>query len=337
VSNTNHRWQDAERKILERLDLLAEYRTLGLDITGNQPSPSGWVACRCYGREDRTPSAGICVSGDYPRLGRYREFSGEAESLSFWQFAAKAGPYEDWRAARRHYARQAGVSLPRGPQAKQPQDQLVFRTWNEHLVRAWCLHKPPIAHWAVRIAGGRLAGWPAKSQRFTVVALPVYGEHLIDAEPIGWVFWNKSGRDLPHFQGQGREPVMRKMLTASGSKGGWMNRFGLANLEQAETVWKVEGPGDMLALQSLIPRDRLHADIVITNSGGGMEVPRPEMLAPLAGKRVNVVGDLDQAGQAGARRWAEAIATVAESSNLVRLPGEIQEKHGVDLRDLLST
>lgn len=329
-------WIDATRKILDALDLRAEYVALGVKLAGNEPNGSGWIKCHCVGRDDHNPSAGVCVEGEHPMRGRYKEFTGEARCLSFFEFAAAAGKFPDWQEARRFYAKQVGVKLPRGPKPATVEDKLAPRDWNEALVRSWCLHKPPIAHWAVRIAGGKLAAWPAKSQRYAVVALPVYGSQGVYEDPIGYTIWNKTGQTLPLFQGKGTPPRQEKMLSVGGSKAGWMNRYALARLEDAEIVWKVEGPADMLALQSVIPKEHLAKHVVLTNSNGTMELPREDYVAMLAGKIVYVLHDCDKDGQVGGRRWATAIATVASVCRFVRLPYEVAEKHGKDLRDWLN-
>lgn len=329
-------WQEASRKILDTLDLRAEYAKLGLDITGATPNSHGWLECRCLGQQDRSPSAGINVGGDHPSKGRYKEFAGEGRSLSFFEFAALAGGHKTWQEARKAFAKQAGVHLPAGSGPKDPADGLVFRDWNASLIESWCLKKPPIAHWAVRVAGGKLANWPASTEKHTVVALPVFGLHGADDSPIGWVIWNKTGAALPLFQGKGSPPRDVKMLTVSGSKAGWMNQYALIHLEKAEVVWKVEGPGDMLALQTCIPRELLGTHLVITNSGGCMELPRADFLDCLAGKKVYVVHDCDQPGQQGGDRWSAAIAEVAGECRHVRLPYDITPDHGHDVRDFLN-
>ena len=100
------KWIDCTREILLKLNLPDEYRTLGLDVCGRQPSSKGWIEARSFGVEDRTPSAGICVA-DGAMLGRYKDFRGD--TMGLFDFAAKVGKFPDWRAARNHYAHVAGV------------------------------------------------------------------------------------------------------------------------------------------------------------------------------------------------------------------------------------
>jgi hypothetical protein len=327
-------WQEATRRILDAIDIRAEYAALGVDITGSEPNASGWLECRASGKEDRTPSAGINIGNEHPLRGRYKEFTGDGRNLSLFEFAAAVGKFPDWQAARKSYAKQVGVKLPSGSQ-ESPGDNLAIRPWIESLAKSWCLQKPPITPGAVQAAGGVLAGWPAKSQQFTVVALPIFGPHGANDDAQGWVIWNKTGRPLPLFQGKGNPTKPTKMLTIGGSKSGWMGRQGLDHIADAEIVWKVEGPGDMMAIMAAIPDELRDKHVVISNSGGTMEVPRDDYVDILAGKRVFVIHDCDTDGQKGGRRWADAIAAVAIECRFIGLPYEITENHGKDVRDYL--
>jgi len=350
-------WQSAARAILETLDLETEYRALGLEFPANaHPSRAGWVRCHVYGAGaagDRTPSAGVNLTGEHPHLGRYKEFTGEGRNCSFFEFASSvAHKFPTYKEARKHYAKQAGVKLPRS-ESKEPADQLVMRDWIEHQVKAWCDKKPPITPEAVQAAGGRLAGWPA-SQQHTVIALPVYGEHLTGADPTGYVIWNKNGGNLPLWQGQGQPPRPVKMLTVSGSKSGWMGKHAIARLAEAaagdetpaeedpfgspaiEVAWKVEGPGDMLALYSAIPAELRDTHLVVTNAGGAREKLHAGFWDCLSGLHVNILHDADEPGQLGAADQAALAAAVAREVRIVQLPYEVSEKAGSDIRDWLN-
>lgn len=328
-------WQDVNRQILDGLDLEAEYRSMGLEMSGG-PSSSGWVSCKVFRSDERSPSAGVCVAGEHPQRGRYKEFTGECRNLSFFEFCVVAGRFADWKAARDHYRQQLGIAAPRNKAKPSPDDRLAFRDYNENLVRSWCQTKPPIKAWAVRIAGGRIAGYPPKTNKFTVIALPIFGTHGPDDDPGGWVIWNKSGKPLELYRGKNAPPELLKMINVGGSENGWMNAFGLANVEKAEIVWKVEGPGDMLALQSFIPVEFMHRHVVVTNSCGSKSILSGDHLDMLAGKTVYVLHDADVDGQAGGQKWAEALSHVAAEVRHVRLPYEVVEKGGKDVRDWLN-
>ncbi len=328
-------WQEVSREILDVVDLASEYSAMGVESSG-EPSASGWLSCLVHGSDERNPSAGINTTGEHPTRGRYKEFAGQGRNLSFWEFCSTvANRWPTWQDAREHYRKTHKVKKP-PKTAKDPSDQLAFRDWNDSLVLSWCRTKPPIAHWAVREAGGRLAGWPAVTSQNTVIALPVFNQHGPDDFPIGWVIWNKSGKKLPLYQGKGVPPRPVKMLSVSGSTAGWMNAHGLRTIEAVAVVWKVEGPGDMLALQSVIPAELLRTVAVVANSGGSKEIPRAEYLEIFRGKSVRVLHDADQPGQDGGQQWAEAIAAVASDVWHVQLPYKVIESGGKDLRDWLN-
>lgn len=328
-------WTDTQRRILDALDLVAEYKALGLDVVGREPNASGWVTARAMGQDDRNPSAGINVGREHPQRGRYKEFTGDGCNLSFFEFAAvKAGRFADWKEARKHYADRLGIKLPRGPQPQTLDESLVLRDYNEALVASWCRHKPPIEPWAVKRAGGRLAGWPAKFEAFTCLARPAFGPQLTNDGPCGWTIWNITGRDLV-LRGKDGRGSARKMFSVKGSQGGLMSAWALDRLDGAEVVWKVEGPSDMLALMSAIPPELQEKHVVLTNSQGTLENLKPDLVAHFAGKRVNVVHDRDADGEKGGLRQAELIAAVAEECRWVELPYPLEEKHGKDVRFFL--
>jgi hypothetical protein len=323
-------WNLINADILSALDLRAEYTALGVDVTGSQPNEAGWIECRAHGTEDRHPSAGINIAGKPPLLGRYREFTGQGRSVSFWDFAAEIHG-KTWKECRAKYAKQTKIKLPKGGGPKLPADQLEFKPWNQDLVASWCRRKGGISPHAVKASGCRRARWHGHN----VLAWPLYGEHLLNDDPVGWTILNITGDMLPVGQGKGQSPRMVKMLTVAGSKMGWMNEWALRHLGTAEMICKVEGLSDMLTLQTMIPPEKIKTDLIVSNSGGTLETPSPEKIAIFTGKQVIVVHDNDEPGQLGGQRWAEAIALVAKKVIHLTLPGEVTKDHGRDLRDVL--
>lgn len=339
---------DVERRILERLDLRAEFAALGVEIVGSTPGPKGYVECHAMGRDDRTPSAGVNLE-----TGRYKDFGGDGESLSFWDFCAAHGNFANWRAAREHFAAKTGEALPAPPgkgksdkhRAKTPAEQLHWLTWNAAQVALWARHKPGVTVEAVELAGGRLAKY---ADRYVVVCLPAWGKELLDADPTGYVVWNISGKSLPVYSKGSASPTKNvKMKTVAGSQSGLMNRFALARLAQARlaattakeslTVWKVEGPSDAMALQARIPAELRDIHLVVTNSGGANEHPTAAIAELFDGQRVFVLHDADRAGEEGAaRHWLPGLAPHAAELRHVRLPYEVVPDHGKDLRDWLN-
>lgn len=208
-----------------------------------------------------------------------------------------------------------------------PAEHLKFLEWHEGLAATWCtLHKPGIMPAAMLLAGCRRARY---RDQFTVFALPVWGPHLMAADPVGWCLYNVGGGTLPKFTPDKKIKQVKTKLTY-GSKPGVIGP--VDRLDEASTVWKVEGPSDLLALLSLeLPADTT----AITNANGAGERPTPWLMPLLAGKLVRVLHDADVAGEAGAANWAPAMAAYAEECRHVRLPYAIQDADGVpnDLRD----
>jgi putative DNA primase/helicase len=103
---TSADWPSAKREVLSRIDLIAEYRALGVQFAANRPSPKGWLECHAVGRTDDHPSAAVNV-----RSGVYKDSGGDGLVLGFFEFALKHGPFGRWVDCLRHYAEKAGVPL----------------------------------------------------------------------------------------------------------------------------------------------------------------------------------------------------------------------------------
>lgn len=327
-------WNEINREILDRLDLLSEFQAVGVDVVGKENS-KGWMSCRAYKRDDRDPSAGVNIGASHPQRGRYKEFVGDGRNMSFFEFMAMAGAsgHEDgWEGVRNEYAKKLGIKLPK---KKSGQDSsLVFTEYNHDLVASWCLqHKQGINPYAVKAVGARLA---SHYGRYNVIALPVYGEHVFDDSPSGWVLYSLSGGPLPIFQGKDREPIWKKMKSTQGSSSGWMGAYGLSIIESAKYVWTPEGPSDMMAIQSTVPKSEIRSHAVLANSGGTMEILADWMLKLLSGKIAIVPLDCDVPGVRGAMRRAKQICEVASETYLYRPPFRLVKKHGPDIRDYVS-
>ena len=328
-------WQSVNAEILSKLDLLAEFEALGVDVTG-QPKESGWVECHAVGREDSTPSAAVNVQS-----GRYRDLGGDGLSLSFYDLAVFQKRFTRWQDARDHYANKAGVKID-AKVTRDPAEHLVFQPWAEGLVALWCRHKTGVMPEAVQAAGGRLARY---RDQYTVVALPIFGPQFTDADPIGWVLCNVTGRNLPIFHGHGKPLTWAKMKTTGGSEGGLIGQHAIDRLTAADadpagqTIFKLEGPSDLLALWSIIPPAERDRHLVLTNSSGATEPPKPWMQPLFAGRRVAIVGDADIPGQKGAALWATWSCKIASETRVVSaamLGYEVTADHGKDIRNWIT-
>jgi len=251
-------------------------------------------------------------------------------------------------------------------ESSDPAEHLVFQEWNKghqiHLESVGLIaQKPGISLEAIKRCGGLPATY---RNQYQVVALPVYGPELLDQPPVGWCLYNRTGGPLPIYK-PGGEIEWKKIKLTKGSKPGLIGQVAafvaarsVPAVENASddpnaenpnepTIWKCEGPSDVLAgMTAAITQDAMLADgvindtapaaphhIFITNANGCGEKPQPWMLSILAGRRVNTIHDADKPGQDGAARWSTAIASTAFESRNVKLPYPIVPDHGPDLRD----
>ncbi len=337
------KWDDLQTKILAKLDIAAEYRAFGLDITGARASASGWLSCRAISRTDASPSAAINV-GEGPLRGRYRDLGGNGDSLTFWDFAAKyaAGDdFNDWKSARKHFGKKVGLgkNFPRGDDDDRPEDSIGFMAANPPhfpiMVKGLLAKYPGITAESLLLCGARIATYPKKSPspRYCV-AIPAYGPDLLDGGPTGYCLMAIDGGPIQIFKGEGNQPESVKRMTKGVS--GLVGRWGIEHLENAEVVYKVEGITDLLAMQAAIPVELRESHVVVTNLCGTHETGLPRQVAPVfAGKHVVVVHDCDVPGQDGAGLWCAALTGVAVSVRNWVLPYAIEESHGKDLRDWL--
>ena len=333
------------RDILQRLNIVAEYRELGVAVVDGDPDGEGWIPCHAYGRDDSNPSAAICISD-----GAYKDHGGDGANLSLWDFAAeKAGRFKDWKEAKEHYAEKAGVALPKRKNAKFD-EHLEPMPWATDLVWIWCaVHKPGVTPEAIQAFGGYLARY---RDQYTVIVLPIRSYDAPAGKPVGAVLFNAGGGELPIWNKGSDEPTWAKMKTTAGSEGGWIGpAASFDSLESWQRVIKCEGVSDAMAIYSAMSDADRFSTTVITNSGGCNEHPPVGGLKIFAGKRAYVIHDADMPGQYGATGdpqfgpsehstaklgWAPAIAREAAECRNVVLPFQIEQKHGKDVRDYLA-
>lgn len=228
-----------------------------------------------------------------------------------------------------------------------PNEHLTFQPWNPMLAGLFPLNKSGITLAGVLACHGRLATY---RKQHPVIALPIWGEQLTAADPVGWVLYHLMGKELPVYHPNEKTPggydtEWVKVLTAGGSQPGLVGP--VDRLATSTTIYKTEGTSDVLAFASLpdVPSDT----IALTNPFGAKEDPtRNAWLLPVfAGKSAIIIHDADKPGQEGAlgwkdprgndrAGWATAIATVAAGCRNVLLPYDVVDNHGKDLRDFIS-
>jgi len=325
-------WSALKREVLDKLDIRAEYEQLGVVVSGAKASKKGYLECHAIGHVDDTPSAGINI-GDGPGRGLYKSFL-DGAPINFFDFAAKYGPFAgDWYAAFKHYAAKVGVKLPT---SDPDDDKSSFDFYDLTMGVAWnfATKKGGILPQAVFEVGGIGARRPKKlsaEKTNHLITFPMYGSAGLDAEPIGWhSIPQNPALKIRVYQGAGQEEKLLKTQTIG--EYGLMNVWGLARIEHAEVVWIVEGISDLLALQSIIPKE---GHTICLSAGGCTYHPKPEWSSMFAGKTIYIVFDRDKPGQAGASVWAGAMLPVAVEVKNIQLPFELEDNHGRDLRDYI--
>jgi P4 family phage/plasmid primase-like protien len=322
---------ELNKQVLAKLDIRAAAVALGVKFVVQEPNTEGWLPCRAVDREDQHASAAINIcTGYYSDLG-----SPDAKAITFFDLAVKLGRFADWRQARDHYARQVGVEVPRdGEQQRQqraPADQVLWlgRSANDDVLwQKWCAKKPGIVPESLVAFGARKCRWPIHrdiEDQFMCWGLTGRSGRKDDDSPPAVLLMRINAEDFPAVGSL--QP--RKTHLVRGSRDSWLWPGDAAALTGAEVIVKVEGPTDAMSLWPLLPTGSL----VIANVCGA--AARPDRLAMdfAKDKTVIVVGDADEPGQAGARRFARAFAHHARDVKLVQLPYEITKSKGKDLRD----
>lgn len=170
-----------------------------------------------------------------------------------------------------------------------------------------------------------------------VYAIPVIGSGLNVDKPDGWIVLDAMGGTVPKCDKSGKEIGTVKAKLVYGSKPGLVNLHAIERLATeglVDTIWKVEGVTDALALWIAIPENLRDRHVVLTNANGAGEQPK-WMASALARAKPHVIHDADDPGEAGAKVWSQEITRNGVDTTIVRLPYEIEPNHGKDLRDWL--
>ncbi len=340
-------------EILAKLDILAEYKAMGVAFRSERANPNGVVECFAVDRDERNPSAGISLT-----TGRYFDM-GSGEGCSLWEFAIKHGGFNgDWRAARKHFAEKTGITFGTSSGGKASKadatnderlDSVRWFDWNtgrDTIATIWGkTRKKGVTLEAIKLAGGRFGEFPIRRNKetkevtggeFKVIGIPGYdAESLNLARPTCWVIWNATGDGLPRYRGPDVEPEILKMRSVGSTRGTLMNLQALEFIASGgvpELIIKSGGPTDMLAILSAIPPEWRRRILVTTNASGETgEVTSYQ--SALFGVPTITLGDRDYAGSVGAVKWLSALH--GERRSIV-LPYRLQRKHGRDARDFLN-
>lgn len=196
-----------------------------------------------------------------------------------------------------------------------PVAQLEFQPWSDAVVSLlWLPTKPPITLAALKRCHARLALYRQPRGQYQVIALPVWGEQLMEADPVGWCLYNLSGLMLPRYERDAKTGEFKlveevKVKLTYGSQAGLIGPVELLANPATTHVWKVEGPSDLLAWWSL--QNIAAGHVAITNANGAGEKPQSWMVKLLRGqggenrKQPHVLHDADKPGQNGAVGWQD--------------------------------
>ena len=311
------RFSEHRQHILDALNVQEEFQALGLRLKG-EPNSDGWIQCHAFDREDKNPSAAVNV-----QTGRYVDHGQGGMSGSIFDVWMKqnSGSFAD---AVKHYEQKTGLALP--VRKNDPNKGVQFKDIGDN-EKLWLVkNKPPITREGFEAVGG--VKMFVHNVTGDVAGIPIFGSEVNDVPTIGWVYscWLR-GRSHGN-----------KYLMTKGSAAGMMGLHGLQLIQdkKAEIVFVTEGVTDMIALQSVIPKEKWDSVAVVTHSNGAGEHPDTWKMQFFVGQKVVVIPDADKPGMDGGKNWANAIAKVAESVRFVPLYTVITEKHGKDLRDWLN-
>ena len=192
---------------------------------------------------------------------------------------------------------------------------------NPPVLATWCKAKPPIAAADARAAGavtGCRTGKGSRGTGIACVAFPLRDEP--GGEAVGWLTMPASGEKFPATK---RSPNPEKNLALKGGRDGLTFVCTPEEYAAAKVVVLCEGVGDALALAPHLPEKW----VAISNGSGAAS--KSYSVAALAGKRVIVAGDNDEAGRKGVAIRTRRAAGVASSVAVTYPAGE------KDVRDLL--
>ena len=218
-------------------------------------------------------------------------------------------------------------TIPSPPQNAKPEEATKFHLSElvEDSYPFTAVHKlrPEIDFVAYKRAGAVVFSDRKKRD----VAIPMFGN---DGNISGYV----------RYHANGGKPMISK-----GSKSGivGVNAWdALWSKRQVGTaVIKCAGVSDYLTLSQLIVDCGLDADYyVFTNGAGEGENPSkfdPALRPALEGQSVFVIADNDDAGVAGAQKWAGHLATYADDVRILHPPRTWDDKPIKDLRDFVAS
>lgn len=324
---------DIKSEILSKLNFIEEYQRLGLKFASTTPNEGGWVECYAFDRDDKKPSAAVNLQNGF-----YIDKGGSCRSADFFDMMQSAGGFRSFKDVLNAYCDRFGLEKPKGRPVKTPQAELDILPWNPNGDR-WCRIKGTTRD-AVERAGGTLCRYQGQ---YICIGFRIFDKLPMQDTASGYAVAQTDGRELPRFDKSGELVGRAKYKLVAGTKSGLIGTEALVTIQQARQenrlddllVVKVEGVSDLVSLLAKIPEEKRKKWLVLTNSGGTGEKPKPAWTEAFAGLDVVVIHDADEPGQMGAKTWIQYLHGVAKSVKNIVLPYPVTQNHGKDLRDFL--
>ena len=225
----------------------------------------------------------------------------------------------------------------RKKQKADPAKDLQFIEWIDAFAHIFCQNNPGICIEALRLAGAVMAYYYGKGP---VIALPIYGDKLLEGGPVGWIVQDFNNTPLPTFNKAGQVVGQVKRKTTSGSSRGIVGDAAARALADPaiKTFYKLEGPPDYLTfLGCLLAEPRSGVAAFTTANGAGEDLRKhPWLISRLENCELRIIHDCDEPGQSGAEKIPAATAKSTVVKNYV-LPYPIKKDHGEDFRDWINS
>lgn len=224
-----------------------------------------------------------------------------------------------------------GIKPESGSTKVDPAKDLESIPWSSQLVAFLLRKKPGLTEEGLLQSGATMKRYKS----FTVVCWPIIGSSLDPEKPVGYAMIDAMGGKLPTWDQKGNVTGHKKVKITYGSEPGIIGTDAVDKIKAegfVKQAWKVEGITDMVAIQGLKHRPGDH--VVLTNSNGAKHCEGwiASLLAGV-GCPVNVIHDADQPGEDGSIIWTQKLVQQDADVTAVKLPYEVVEDHGSDVRD----
>lgn len=323
-----------KEELLGKIDFLREYKDIGIRFSSETPSTAGWVPCFSIDRDESNPSAAVNLQNGF-----YTDLGTGGRRLDFFSLMQILGGFTSFREVFTKFAEDYGVAIPKGRPSRNPETSVNFLPWTP-IADRWCEMKSTSRE-AVQMCGGEYCKY---NGHYFCVGFKIF-KSIESLDTIaGYVVAQTNGNPIPVFNNRKEQVSECKIKTVAGSGSGLIGEHALLKISEARNagtlsdlvVFKVEGVSDMLALQARIPSDQRDKLLVITNSAGCSEKPKPEWASAFTGVKVVLIHDADVPGQKGLANWKSFLRGKAVSVKAVDLPYEVTANHGKDLKDFFT-